>query len=298
MPFYTPLRYPGGKRKLARFLELLIKANKLEGCTYVEPYAGGAGLALHLLFNQLANKLIINDIDKSVFAFWYSVLHYPDELCRMIHDTPVTMDVWYAQKAVHLDADKFSLLELGFSTFFLNRTNRSGILSAGVIGGKAQNGRWKLDARFKKDELIARIQAIAEQGNQIELYEDDAIQLLERMGPRLRKRPALFYLDPPYYHKGSMLYQNFYEPEDHENVARRVEKLSSPWLVSYDNARAINALYSQYRSMTYSLNYTAHRKVMGDEFMAFSDHLQLPENLLSGTMKISPMHNIQFKESA
>lgn len=149
-----------------------------------------------------------------------------------------------------------------------------------------------------KEQLAKYPQRIKIYTEDIELYEDDAIQLLERMEPRLRKHPALFYLDPPYYHKGSMLYQNFYEPEDHENVARRVEKLSSPWLVSYDNAQPINALYSQYRSMTYSLNYTAHRKVMGDEFMAFSDHLQLPENLLSGTMKISPMHNIQFKESA
>lgn len=295
MPFYTPLRYPGGKRKLAPFLEELIRLNELGNCTYIEPYAGGAGLALHLLFNHVVSKIIINDIDRSIFAFWYSVLHYPDELCRMIHDTPVTMDVWHVQKAVQMKPNNFSLLELGFSTFLLNRTNRSGILCGGVIGGKKQSGLWKMDDRFKKDELIARIQAIANLRDHITLYNKDALDFLDMIEPTLSPLDSLIYLDPPYYKKGSGLYRNSYTPEDHKAVANRVFQIHSPWIVSYDNEEPIRTLYSNLSAITYSLNYTAQQKTMGSEFMAFSTQLRLPD-FSSRTFPL--MHNIRQLKTA
>lgn len=140
MSFYTPLRYPGGKRKLFHFFKDLIAANHLDGCSYIEPYAGGAGLAMSLFFSGTVGSIYLNDFNRSVYAFWHSVLNSTEELCRRIYDTPVTIEEWHRQKTVQQHLDSHSKLELGFSTFFLNRTNRSGILKGGVIGGKEQNG--------------------------------------------------------------------------------------------------------------------------------------------------------------
>lgn len=298
MPFYTPLRYPGGKRKLAPFLEALIHHNNLDACTYVEPYAGGAGLALHLLFSGVARKILINDVDPHIHYFWISVLEYTDELCRLISDTPVTMDVWYRQQEIRKDVVNASAVELGFSTLFLNRTNRSGILKGGVIGGKRQDGAWKMDVRFKKDDIIKRIQKIADQKNRITVFRNDAVVFLNRIEPMLSPSDSLVYLDPPYYEKGSALYENYYKSEDHRNVADRVATLNLPWLVSYDNVEPIQCLYSSYPAITYSLNYTAQAKMLGSEFMAFSPRLQLPDSVYTGTQCFPLLRDITLLRSA
>ncbi len=298
MPFYTPLRYPGGKRKLASLLEVLIRNNNLTPCTYVEPYAGGAGLALHLLFSNLAQNIMINDVDPHIYSFWISVLEHTEELCRLIYDTPVTMDVWYRQQEIRKDVANASTVELGFSTLFLNRTNRSGILKGGVIGGKRQDGSWKMDVRFKKPDIIKRIERIAEQKERIHVSCDDAVEFLDCIEPTLSPSSTLVYLDPPYYEKGSALYENFYKSEDHCNVANRVSEFKLPWLVSYDNTAPIRELYKKYLSITYSLNYTAQVKTLGCEFMAFSPLLQLPDCLHTGTSDFPLLRNIVLLQSA
>jgi len=174
------LRYPGGKLKVVNYIKRLFEVNDLVGGTYIEPYAGGASVALSLLFDKYAGKIKINDKDRSIYAFWYSVLNNADELCRLISDTPVTMDVWQAQHELQKRKENADLLELGFSTFFLNRTNRSGILNGGVIGGKEQTGNYKIDARYNKNELIERIERIAGYSDLIDLTSMDAVTLLKR----------------------------------------------------------------------------------------------------------------------
>src|SRR4030067_1583777 len=158
MGVYSPLRYPGGKGKVADYFKQIYKENLLYDGVYVDPYAGGASVALSLLFNEYASKIIINDIDRSIFAFWYSVLNKTDRFCRLIKDIPLTIDTWEAQKKIQEEKNRHGLLKVGFSTFFLNRTNRSGILGAGVIVGRQQTGKWKIDARYNKAELINRIE--------------------------------------------------------------------------------------------------------------------------------------------
>ncbi len=118
MKFSTPLRYPGGKAKLTDFLKLLITENDLLGCDYVEAYAGGAGIAINLLSHGYANRIHLNDLNPSVFSFWHSVVNKPDELCKLIHDTPVSIEQWHLQKQIQKNAKNHSSLELGFSTFF------------------------------------------------------------------------------------------------------------------------------------------------------------------------------------
>jgi DNA adenine methylase len=280
MEFYSPLRYPGGKGKVSDYFKQIFKENLLYDGVYVEPYAGGASVALSLLFNEYASKIIINDIDRSIYAFWYSVLNRTDELCRMINDTKVSVDIWEEQKCIQKQKHRYGLLKVGFSTFFLNRTNRSGILNAGVIGGKDQTGDWKIDARFNKNDLIQRIERIATYGNKIELHNLDAVELVNSLRKTLPSK-SLFYFDPPYYVKGKDLYLNFYDDNDHKNIAKTISTVSKQkWIVTYDSVPNIKNLYTGYRQIDYKLNYSAAQASKGEEVMIFSDNLSIAKHSL------------------
>jgi len=276
MEYYSPLRYPGGKGKVADFFKHVFKDNFLYDGTYVEPYAGGASVALSLLFNEYASQIVINDIDKSLYAFWYSVLNNTEALCRLINDTPVNIQTWELQKSIQTNKERFDLLELGFSTFFLNRTNRSGIISAGVIGGRQQTSKWKIDARFNKPYLIRRIERIADYKHRIELYNQDAIELVKTLRNILPTN-TLFYFDPPYYVKGKDLYLNYYQHNDHLQIASEISKIrSQKWIVTYDNVEPIRQLYVNYRQIKYSLSYSAAQPSKGLEVMIFSNNTYIP----------------------
>ncbi len=293
MGFYTPLRYPGGKRKLFPFIKELLSENNLTSCHYIEPYAGGAGLALSLLFQKHASHIHVNDLNVSIYSFWHAVLNQTEEFCQKIANTPVTIEEWYRQKEIQTHAkDLVESIELAFSTFFLNRTNRSGILKGGVIGGKAQAGKWKLDARFTKHDLIRRIQLIASQKENIHLYNIDALKFLDRIQKELDQEKVFLYLDPPYYNKGAGLYDNFYCPDDHQEVAQYMRQVSFPWIVSYDDTPEVRKLYRGHKIINYSLTYTAQIKENGNEFMAFSKELSLPNAAIKKNNSCGKMKNI------
>lgn len=274
--FYTPLRYPGGKGKLANFVARTIELNGMIGGTYVEPYAGGCAVAMELLLRGIVRKIHINDLNSSVHAFWHAVLNDTDSLIRKIRSTPVSMESWHRAKETQSDpnADR---LDLAFSTFFLNRTNRSGILTAGVIGGKNQDGPWKLDARYNIEDLVHRIEDIASFAPKIALHNEDAEKLIRRSARSYGKN-TLIYLDPPYFVKGKGLYMNHYQPEDHSDVARTVANLPKglKWMVSYDNHEATRSLYRKYRSLEYTLSYSAAHRMHGSEVIFFSPGLIIP----------------------
>lgn len=275
--FYTPLRYPGGKGKLTPFVKQVLERNDLVDGVYAEPYAGGAAVAMELLLHEYVRKIYINDISQGVAAFWRSVLDNTDALSAAISKTNVTMTEWRRQREILRNPGAHDDLALGFATFFLNRTNRSGILTAGVIGGKQQTGTWKLDARYNKPDLIARIHAIARLRHRIEFHQADAIAFLNAVAPKLPAK-SLIYLDPPYYVKGADLYLHHYSHDDHVQVAKRVARLGKKnWIVSYDNAPEIQAIYSPYRSIVYGLSYSAQARYKGAEVMFFSDALAIPD---------------------
>lgn len=281
--FHTPLRYPGGKGKLARYVANVMEENGLCGGTYVEPYAGGAAVAISLLLSGHAKRIHINDLSPEVHAFWHSVLDETDALLALIHDTPVTMKNWFRMKGALTDPNS-SPLEMGFATFFLNRTNRSGILNAGVIGGKNQAGLWKLDARYNKEDLARRIRVIAERRSSIHLHCEDARRLIKRLAPNLAKL-NLVYLDPPYFQKGQDLYLNFYEEDDHAKLAHALKELPPRvrWMLSYDSHPQIASLYRKFPGFSYTLNYTAQERTRGRELIFFSRGMRIPE--LAGSMR-------------
>ncbi|AST87568.1 DNA adenine methylase [Ralstonia solanacearum species complex bacterium KE101] len=276
---YTPLRYPGGKARFAPFIGALMEQNGLTGGHYLEPYAGGAGVALDLLFHGVASHIHINDYDRAIFAFWQSATRDTESLIRLIWDTPVTMEQWYHWRNVLRGGVEASELERGFATLFMNRTNRSGILKGGVIGGKAQAGEYTLDARYKKQQLVTRLEKIAAHAGQISVHNEDAISILAGAKHFLPQN-SLIYLDPPYYVKGQDLYRNYYEHNDHARIAKLLCGRDFPfrWVVSYDGVDEIRQMYGMVRSRDYDLRYTAQSRYIGSEVMFFSPTLDLGEN--------------------
>ena len=276
---FSPLRYPGGKARFAPFIAEVMRANGLAGGHYLEPFAGGAGVALELLFEGHATHIHINDLDPAVHAFWLAAVSDPDGMLKLLRDTPITMDQWHHWRSVMLAQDTdLSLAEAGFATLFVNRTNRSGILKGGVIGGKAQTGTYKLDARFNKDMIAARLERIALNADRISVYCEDAFLLLDRAVEFLPEQ-SLIYLDPPYYVKGRGLYRNFYKHDDHLQIAQLLQSpdFKRPWVVSYDSAPEICEMYSQNEALTYGLHYTAQARYVGDEVMFFKEGISVPD---------------------
>ena len=269
----SPLRYPGGKTKLYSFVKELIKVNQCK--TYIEPYAGGAGVALKLLFNNDVQKIMINDFDKAIYSFWYSVLNYTDELVKKIEDTPITMEEWYIQKSIYENkSNSNSILELGFATLFLNRTNRAGILKAGVIGGKLQEGNYKLDCRFNKVGLIRKIKKIASFKSRIKLYNLDAEVFIRRNISKTKD--SFTFFDPPYYKKGPGLYTNFYNHEDHLSLSEIIKSSMKDknWILTYDLSNEIFRMYQDYSNKMYYLNYSVARPGKGIEYIFYSNYLK------------------------
>lgn len=274
---YSPLRYPGGKGKISSYIKLLLENNLLLDGNYVEPYAGGASVAIDLLINEYVSYIHINDIDYAIYSFWYSVINYPEIFCEKIKNAKLTIEEWRRQQNIHRNADKYSMIDVGFSAFYLNRVNRSGILKGGVIGGVNQKGKWKIDARFTKENLIKRIQAISRYKERIYLYNEDAVNLINNLSRSLPEK-TFYYLDPPYYEKGRDLYINYYNHDDHVKIADTISKLPNIyWLISYDNVEQIRSLYNKYRQHTYSLNYSASKAKKGSEVLVFSDLLSIPK---------------------
>jgi DNA adenine methylase len=275
--FYSPLRYPGGKNKLSAFIAKICLDNNING-HYVEPYSGGASVALFLLIEGFVQNITINDRDRSIYAFWHSVLNKTNQLCELIENAELSIEEWKKQKAVQSNKKKADLLDLGFSTFYLNRTNRSGIINAGVMGGIEQTGNYLMDCRFNKTELIQRIKNIAHHKKNIRLYKKDAVKLIEKIEQEAENDNIVFYFDPPYYLKASTLYMNHYEDKNHKKVSDKIKSIQNiKWIVSYDNVPEIQKLYAECPKKEFSFKHTAYEIREGKEIMFFSENIVQPE---------------------
>ena len=275
--FYSPLRYPGGKNKLSAFIAKICIDNNING-HYVEPYSGGASVALFLLMEGFVERITINDRDRSIYAFWHSVLNKTNQLCEMIEGAELTIEEWRKQREIQLNKKSVNLLELGFSTFYLNRTNRSGIIIAGVMGGVSQNGNYLMDCRFNKADLVNRIRNIAYHKKYIRLYKKDAIKLIDIIQKEADNENTIFYFDPPYYLKASTLYMNHYKDENHQIVSEKIKSIQNiKWIVSYDNVPQIRKLYSYSKKKEFSFKHTAYEIREGKDILFFSKNIKQPK---------------------
>jgi DNA adenine methylase len=274
---FSPLRYPGGKAKILDFMRYLVVYNfQGKKPVYVEPYAGGAGIALGLLLNDDVSEIHINDFDKAIYWFWNDIKDHPKEFIKKIRKTEVTLNEWFRQREIYNKGKEG--FDLGFATFFLNRCNHSGIISGGCIGGIAQNGRYKIDCRFNKEELIQRIERISSVKDRIKLYNEDTANLLAQNQKKFNN--CLLYLDPPYYEMGRKLYQSHYNNSDHKKIAKIMKRLGGYWIVSYDNKPFVVDLYKDFRPHYFNLTYCANSIRDGKEVMFFSTRLKhIPDTL-------------------
>lgn len=270
-PILSPLRYPGGKSALYVPLRNLLRVNDLTSGTYVEPYAGGAGAALALLITGQVKRIVINDLDPAIYAFWYAVVQETTAFSRLIDNAVLDLREWARQREIYLTASKEDYLRLGFATFYLNRTNRSGALNGGVIGGRNQAGRYKIDARFNKATLLERVRLIGIHSRRIKLSNVDGLAIIEQFADDSQ---VFIYADPPYFDRSSSLYLNAFTEENHVALAATLNNLPGlKWLLTYDNVERVHELYAERRREVISLNYSAHRVLKAQEVMVYSDAL-------------------------
>lgn len=274
---FSPLRYPGGKAKLASFVKEVLHLNGLEDGIYAEPFAGGAGIAVQLLLQGYVSRIEINDLSRPIYAFWKSIRDEGSRFADLVDTVELSVREWKRQKEVFTSIDP-KPFDLGFATFYLNRTNRSGVLNGGPIGGQTQTGNYLIDARFNRTDLSNRIRRISDHAASIGVHNDDAIDFIQKMSA-MPSNKTLVYADPPYFKKGRQLYYDFFVERDHRRIAKffvqNCDNLN--WLVSYDDVLEINGLYEGCRRSQYLIPYSVRQRSFGTECMFSSNTLMLPE---------------------
>lgn len=276
MRYLSPLRYPGGKSRLAPYIAKLIASQGLRPTRYAEPFAGGAGAALRLLVNEEVDVVHINDLNPGVAAFWRCLFNETEQLAERIECEEVSIAAWHEHVERYRNPTCLTDLDLGFSTFFLNRCNRSGILDARPIGGLEQVGRWKIDARFNRPALAHRVRYLGKYRDRVVVTEQDARVFLRDLEPL--GRDLLVYVDPPYMGQGEELYLNSLSEADHEELARLLSASPLRWFLTYDtDDRVINTLYAGMRALEFDIAHTAQDQHVGTEYAVFSDSLSLPD---------------------
>ena len=271
----SPLRYPGGKVRFYNYIKSILEINGLINETYIEPFAGGAGLALKLLINNNVKRIVINDFDPAIFSFWNCVLNYSDDLCSLIQKTEITVDEWKKQKQVYELSNVNDPLRLGFATLYLNRTNISGVMKGGIIGGHDQKGNFLIDARFNKEQLIKKIKIISELRERIIISNLDAKEFLSKSNLR-RYYNVFINMDPPYVKKGAQLYKNSYIESDHRELSRIIKTCNRKWIVTYDVCPLVSELYHEYRGSYLDVTYSTSGARKTKEYIFFCDKLDIP----------------------
>lgn len=272
--FYSPLRYPGGKGKLTPVVEKLIDQHGHRDGIYIEPFAGGAAVAIELLERGVVSEIVINDLDKGIYSFWRAIIEDTKRFIKKIQTIPLNIDEWKKQREICFNQNKKYSFDLGFATFYLNRTNRSGIIKGGVIGGLGQLGKWKLDARFNRKNLIERIEKIAKMKKKIHVYNKDIESFINKYIP-LYGDNSFVYFDPPYYNKGKQLYLNFFNHKDHLRIAKLIsEKVKNDWVITYDAEPQISEIYKAYSIQPYNLNYSVSKKRIGKEIIILKNYMR------------------------
>jgi DNA adenine methylase len=269
----TPFRYPGGKAFMfPAIVEHLESKEMSQVKNYAEPYCGGAGAAIRLLSQDRVERIFLNDFDWRVYAAWKSMLDESSRFLNFIEKVPINISTWYKMRdivegASSSESDPF---QVGTATFYLNRTNRSGIIvGAGPIGGYDQIGNWKIDARFPRQGLANRISWLAQNRHRIALSNRDGLSFLKEMAPN-HGCDTFYFIDPPYVKAGSRLYMNSMTESIHRSLAKYLVKERSDirhWMVTYDDDPLIRHSYADASIDILSVKYSLQKKRMAGELL-------------------------------
>lgn len=290
MRYISPLRYPGGKARLAPYFRRLISSQETRPRQYAEPFAGGAGAALSLLMEGDVDAVHINDINPGIAAFWECVFRENERFARAIESADVSLSTWHDCRETYAAGESSERFNLGFATFFLNRANRSGILEARPIGGLEQTGSWKIDARFNKSGLAQRVRALGRFSSAVSISQKDALEFLrdiEHFGS-----DAFVYVDPPYIEEGERLYLHAFG-SSHGALADYLSSTTLPWVLTYDVHKDIRqSLYTEQRCAIFEISHTAQKQHVGSEYMVFSRDIQIPD------LQVTPNRTGRFLTNA
>lgn len=280
----SPLRYPGGKSSMVDLLSEIRRLNGLGNHTIAEPFAGGAGASLTLLYMEKTKEIFINDADTAIHDFWWVLVNRPKQFLDRLTDVKVTMAEWKRQRDIYKQSGRVSRIQRGFSVFFLNRCNHSGIVvNGGPIGGINQTGKWKLDARFHKPNLQRRCEKVAEYRDRISVSCHDGMQFLDTVDVDT----TMFFIDPPYFEKGPTLYLDSLDADYHQALANRLRSMDDKaWVLTYDDCPHIRSLYRTWaRIRPYSLRYTARNRQRGREVLILPKWMRLPDRQGSASLR-------------
>jgi DNA adenine methylase len=272
----SPLRYPGGKGAMAGMLADIRNENGVSGLAQAEPFAGGAGASLSLLYSERAPEILINDADPAMYNLWWALTHRSKEFGELISGSRASIAEWRRQRDIYRQPGGVRIKK-GFAAFYLNRCNRSGIIrNGGPIGGLDQTGKWKIGARYNKDALLERCRKIGEYADRIKVSGLDGIAFIDAMNTK----ETFLFIDPPYYHKGPLLYLNGLDADYHQALAAKLKSLpaDAAWVLTYDDCPEIRKLYRDWAAVrSFTLRYTASERKLGREVLISPRWMKLPK---------------------
>ena len=247
--FLSPLRYPGSKRRLVRYIENVLELNSLSPKLYIEPFVGGASVAINLLLENKVDQAILMDIDPYIANFWEIIFFDTEWLIDQIESIDVSLEKWHKFKKQNPQTKR----EYALACLFLNRTSFSGIIrnEIGPLGGRDQKSEYKIDCRFPRKTLIKRIRKISEKRESIFGIWDcsweigiNRIMKLQKSG-ELPTEDLFLYFDPPFFERANKLYRHYFHADDHIKLRDVLIEMQDPWVLSYDAANQVESLYGK-----------------------------------------------------
>lgn len=258
----SPFRYPGGKGFLTDFLRQKILKMPSAQRAYAEPFCGGAGAAINLLLDGDVERIQLNDLDRGIYSAWVAIVTETDRFIDKLKSIQVTVPEWKLQKQIAITEGVGYNFDVGFASFFINRTSRAGIvLGSGPIGGYEQLGLWKIDARFYRETMVRRITEIGAKRDQIAVSNQSAVTFIRQIDQCEFPGDTFVFIDPPYYEIGSRLYLDSMGNGGHNELATELKTGAlKHWLMTYDDHPEIRKLYRGFNITELEVLYSLQRQ--------------------------------------
>lgn len=271
----SPLRYPGSKQKFCSTLYEIMRANNLKPSLFIEPFAGGASVSLFMLQHNYVEKIALIEKDPLVASFWHTVFFNSEWLIKEIKKLNISLEEWHYFKKYKPRTKKTQALKC----LFLNRTNFSGILKAGPIGGQKQISEYKINCRFNKNAIIEKIKILSQYKDRVLFVDEgDYRDSLDKRKKYINES-TFIYFDPPYVNKAKDLYNFYFKEQDHLNLKKLIKSLNSYWLLSYDYEPPLSDLYKNFAQYGFfDIRYTTSsnkERIFKKEFIASNLNLTI-----------------------